>query len=61
MTEHDRAALDGASFIVLLAVVSDWLPAIAALLSVVWTVIRISETDRFRQLVQWWRDRRSRD
>ena len=39
---------DLASLAITIATVADWLPALAALLSIVWTVIRIFETRTLR-------------
>ena len=53
MTEHHETAkhvLDAASIGVAVATVISWLPSVAALLSIVWSAIRIYET----KTVQGW-------
>jgi len=45
-----KPTLDGLSFSVVVATIMNWLPAIAALFTIVWTAIRIYET----QTVQKW-------
>jgi hypothetical protein len=53
MSEEIKAGFDVGSFAIVGATLADWLPAVAALLSIVWTVIRIRETKTYRR----WRGR----
>jgi hypothetical protein len=53
MSEEIKIGLDVGSFAIVGATLADWLPAVAALLSIVWTVIRIRETETYRK----WRGR----
>ena len=53
MTEHHETAkhvIDAVSFATVLGTVTNMLPAIAALFTIIWTAIRIYETDT----VQGW-------
>lgn len=50
MNEHSKTVLDGLSIFTVVATIAQWLPAIAALASLVWTGIRIYET----KTVQGW-------
>lgn len=43
--EHLKHIGDAVSFSVVLGTLAAWLPAIAALFSIVWTGVRIYETD----------------
>lgn len=43
--------IDGVSLSTMLATLLGWLPALAALLSVVWTAIRIYETETVKKLI----------
>ncbi len=43
MTDHTKTAIDVSSLFVAWASLIDWLPALAALMSIVWTGIRIYE------------------
>jgi len=49
MTDHAKTIFDVGSFAIVGATLTDWLPAVAALLSIVWTVIRIRETKTYRK------------
>lgn len=54
MTEtHDAAkhVVDGVATITVLATLSEWLPPIASLLTIIWFAIRIYETDTVQRLV----------
>ena len=50
MENHSKTFLDAASISTTIAAIAGWLPAIAALASLIWTGIRIYET----QTVQKW-------
>ena len=57
MTEHQETAkhvLDAASIGVAFATFVSWLPSIAALLSIIWTFIRILETETVKGLIAKW-------
>lgn len=52
--QHDDAAkyvADGAAASVAAATVIGWLPAIAAVLTIIWTLIRIYESDTVQKLL----------
>lgn len=49
--ETAKHVVDGASVGTVLATLAGWLPAIAALFTIVWTVIRIYETDTIQRLL----------
>ena len=49
MTEELKIGLDISSLAIVGATLASWLPALAALLSIVWTVIRIRETKTYRR------------
>ena len=44
MNEHTKAIVDASSLAVVAGTLIDWLPAVAALASLVWSLIRIYET-----------------
>jgi hypothetical protein len=48
--EHFKTALDVGSVGTVIATIAGWLPAVAALFTIVWTAIRIFET----KTVQRW-------
>jgi hypothetical protein len=48
MSETAKAAGDALSIFTVLATLAQWLPAIAALFTIVWTTIRIFETKTVR-------------
>ncbi len=56
LDEGTKHFLDGLSLITVLGTLVDWLPAVAALLSIVWTLLRIYET----KTVQGWIQRAKR-
>jgi hypothetical protein len=55
MTEHDQEALkhmiDGASILTVIGTLVEFLPAVSAILTIVWVAIRIWETDTVQKLV----------
>lgn len=55
MQEHLKNLCDGAAIAGAIATVIGWLPAIAAVLSIVWTAIRIWETDTVQGLTSKWK------
>lgn len=62
MTEHDpsegaKHAIDLLSALVAVGTIATWLPPLAALLTIVWTLIRIWETDTVRE----WTNRNKRN
>jgi hypothetical protein len=44
LNEGTKHVLDGLSLITVLGTLMNWLPAVAALLSIVWTLLRIYES-----------------
>jgi hypothetical protein len=48
--EHTKHLIDGISVATVMGTLMSWLPAIAALFTIIWTVIRIYET----KTVQGW-------
>jgi hypothetical protein len=44
-----KAAGDALSIVTVLATLAQWLPAVAALASIIWSIIRIFETDTVRR------------
>lgn len=55
MNEHTKMAIDGVSLATALASLAAWLPPLAALASLVWTLIRIYETRTFQAWMKRWR------
>jgi len=51
MPEATKHAVDALSVGVVVGTVFSWLPAIAALLSIIWTAIRIFETKTVQRLL----------
>jgi hypothetical protein len=55
MTNQDQETLkhmiDGASILTVIGTLVEFLPAVSALLSIVWVAIRIYETDTVQRLV----------
>ena len=51
LSEPTKQAGDFVSLGVVIATIADWLPAIAALLTIVWTAIRIWETRTVQSLL----------
>lgn len=51
VVEGTKSAGDLTSIAVVLATLSSWLPPITALLSLIWVVIRIYETDTIQNLI----------
>jgi hypothetical protein len=51
LNEGTKHVLDGLSLITVLGTLMDWLPAVAALLSIVWTLLRIYESNTVQKLL----------
>ena len=56
MSDHDfnetaKLAGDAVSVAVTVATIAEWLPAVAALLTILWTMIRIYETRTVQRLL----------
>jgi len=49
--ETVKHILDGASILTVVGTLVEFLPAVSALLSIIWIAIRIYETDTIQQLV----------
>ena len=50
MEEQAKVAVDALAVTTTVSTLMGWLPAVAAILSIVWTVIRISETTTIKNL-----------
>ncbi len=48
-----KYGFDVGSLGIVAATLTEWLPAVASLLSVVWVTIRIYETDTVQKLIRW--------
>lgn len=55
MNEHIKHAIDGISLAAAFAALIAWLPPMAALASLVWTLIRIYETRTVQNWIKKWR------
>lgn len=51
LNEGTKHVLDGLSLITVLGTLMSWLPAVAALLSIIWTVLRIYESKTVQGLL----------
>ena len=51
LNEGTKHVLDGLSLITVLGTLMDWLPAVAALLSIIWTLLRIYESKTIQGLL----------
>ena len=51
MQEEAKAVVDVVAVTTTVSTLMGWLPAMAAALSIIWTVIRIVETDTVRNLI----------
>ena len=56
-----KVTVDGLSIVVILGSLFQALPAIAAGLSIIWTVIRIYETKTVQRAIARWRGRPTQD
>ena len=52
MSDGEKHLADLASLGVVFATIAEWLPAVAALLTIVWTAIRIWETETVQRRVR---------
>ncbi len=52
LDEGTKHVLDGLSLVTVLGTLMDWLPAIAALLSIVWTSLRIYESETVQNWIK---------
>ena len=50
MQEEAKAAVDVIAVTTTVSTLMGWLPAVAAALSIVWTIIRITETETVQKL-----------
>jgi hypothetical protein len=57
MTPHAKALIDVGSVGTVVATCLGWLPHVAAILTIVWTSIRIIETDTAKRFLRWVRGR----
>ena len=51
LNEGTKHFLDGLSLVTVLGTLMDWLPAVAALLSIIWTALRIYESKTVQKLL----------
>ena len=51
LNESTKHVIDGLSLVTVLGALVDLLPAVAALFTIIWTGIRIYETDTIQQLL----------
>jgi hypothetical protein len=50
LNEGTKHVLDGVSLLTVLGTLVNWLPAVAALLSIIWTLLRIYESKTVQKL-----------
>ena len=55
MNDHAKSIIDLSSITVVLATLVEWLPAAAAMASLIWSVIRIYETQSVQRWIKRWR------
>lgn len=51
MQEEAKVAVDALAVTTTVSTLMGWLPAVAAALSIIWTVVRIFETDTIQNLI----------
>ena len=51
LNEGTKHVLDGLSLLTVLGTLMSWLPAVAALLSIIWTLLRIYESKTVQKLL----------
>ena len=64
MTEHDETVkyvIDGVSFLTVVGTLAEMLPAVAAIFTIVWTAIRIWETETVQNLLGKKKDKNAID
>lgn len=52
MNDQAKVIVDASSIVVVAGTLIDWLPAVAALASLVWTTIRIYETETLQKWIR---------
>jgi hypothetical protein len=57
MSEGAKHAVDALSIVTVLGALVQLLPSIAAILTIIWTAIRILETDTVQGMIDRWRER----
>lgn len=57
MNDMEKHVMDAASVGVVVGTVLNYLPAAAALLTIVWTCIRIYETETVQRILKRWREK----
>lgn len=55
--ESTKQLLDAASVVTVIGTLMDILPTIAALFTIVWSGIRIYESDTFQHILEHWKDK----
>ena len=55
VSETTKHAVDAVSMFTVLGTLVDFLPAVAAAFTIVWTLIRIWETDTVKNFVEKWK------
>ena len=50
MTDESKTLLDAVSMVTVIGTIMDMLPAVAAIFTIIWTGIRIYETDTVQKL-----------
>ena len=55
MNDHSKTIIDLSSITVVLATLVEWLPSAAAAASLIWSVIRIYETQTVQRWINKWR------
>jgi hypothetical protein len=55
LTNGEKIAVDAISVFTVVGTLANWLPAIAAALSIIWTAIRIYETKTVQTWLRGWR------
>ena len=55
MTDHAKTILDASSIAVVAGTLINWLPATAAAASLIWSAIRIYETETVQNWIRKWR------
>lgn len=53
MDEHAKNIGDALSYVGVMATLAGWLPSVAALLSIIWTILRIWESATGQKFAAW--------